>query len=114
MNIRTLTAFALLLGSAGAASAQPYQDPAAPPPPAPVAPPPAAVAPPPEGTLSTTHEVHATDGYGDQYTKKQSTYRNANGVAQDSTTTTSTVPAPPPPPVTSSTTSTTTTTTAPQ
>ena len=107
MNIRTFAAAALLLGSAGVASAQPYQDPAAPPPPAPVAPPPA-------GTLSTTHEVHATDGYGNQYIKKESTYRNANGVAQDSTTTTRTVPAPPPPPVINSTTSTTTTTTAPQ
>ena len=108
MKIHALAAITLLLGSAGAASAQPYQDPGAPPPSAPVAPP-------PEGTLSTTHEVHAVDAYGNRLDKKESTYRNSNGVAQDSQTTTSVVPAPPPPPpVTSSTTTSTTTSTAPQ
>jgi hypothetical protein len=109
VNIRTLAAATLLLASAGAASAQPYQDPGTPPPPA------APVAPPPDGTLSTTHEVHAVDAYGNRLDKKESTYRNSNGVAQDSQTTTSTVPAPPPPPpVTSSTTTSTTTSTVPQ
>jgi hypothetical protein len=108
MSIRIFAAAALLLASVGVASAQPYQDPAAPPPPAPVAPP----AP---GTLSTTHEVHAVDAYGNRLDKTQSTYRDSNGVAQDSSTSIRTVPVPPPaPPVTTSTSTSTTTTTAPQ
>ncbi|MEJ0046037.1 MAG: hypothetical protein WDN04_07880 [Rhodospirillales bacterium] len=65
---------------------------------------------PPPGTLSTTREAHAVDAYGNRTDSKASTYRNGNGVANDSTTTTTSVPAPPPPPVTTSTTTTDTTT----
>ena len=104
MNIRSLAAATLLFAASGAglASAQSYQDPGTPPAMAPVAPPPA-------GTLSTEHEVHAVDAYGNRLDKTETTYRNSNGVAQDSSTTTTAVPAPPPPVTTSTTTSTTTT-----
>jgi hypothetical protein len=74
---------------------------------------PAPVAP-PEGTLSTTRETHSEDAYGDQRYSKTTTYRNSNGVAQDSKTVTTTVPAPPPPPVSTTTTTTESTTTEPR
>jgi hypothetical protein len=97
---------ALLLGT-GCAAAQTY---APPPPPAPAAP----MSPPP-GTLSQEREVHAVDAYGNRYDKKSTTYRDAQGVATDSTTTqTTAAPPPPPPPVTTYRSTTTTTTTAPQ
>jgi hypothetical protein len=84
--------------------------PAVPPPsgyvPAPVAP--------PVGTLSSTRETHAVDAYGNQVVQRQSTYRNSNGVAEDSRTTTTTVPAVPPPPPVTTTTTTETTSTGPQ
>jgi hypothetical protein len=99
----------VLLGTqmAAAQSAYPDQQP-------PVAAPPAPVSPPP-GVLSTERHVQAVDAYGNRYDKTQTTYRNSNGVAQDTTTTRTTVaPPPPPPPVVSSSTTTTTTTTAPQ
>lgn len=68
---------------------------------------------PPAGVLSTERTVRATDADGNQFKQKQTTYRDGNGVAQDSTTTTSTA-APPPPPVTTTSTTTDTSTTAPQ
>jgi len=108
MKISVLACTAtLLLGThiAAAQSANPDQPP-------PVAAPPAPVSPPP-GVLSSERQVHAVDAYGNRYDKTQTTYRNSNGVAQDTTTTRTTV-APPPPPVTRSTTTTTITTTAPQ
>lgn len=76
-------------------------------PPGAMTPPPPPMAP-PVGTLSTTRETHAVDAYGNQVDSKATTYRDAQGVAQDSQTTTTQVPAPPPPPV-----STTTTTSVP-
>jgi len=95
----------LMLGTGMAAAQTAYPDA-----PSPVA----APASPPPDTLSTTRKVQAVDAYGNRYEKTETTYRNSNGVAQDSTTTRTTVaPPPPPPPVTSSST-TTTTTTAPQ
>ncbi len=83
-----------------------------------VAPPGAMSAPPPPmappaGTLSTTRETHAVDAYGNQVDSKATSYRDAQGVAQDSQTTTTRVPAPPPPPVSTSTSTTTTTTSVP-
>ncbi len=99
MKLTVLACGATLVFTTGLASAQPY---------------PAAPAPPPPGTLSTTRKVEAVDAYGNRYEKTQSTYRNTNGVAQDTTTTRTTVPAPPPPPAITSTTTSTTTTTAPQ
>ena len=68
---------------------------------------------PPVGTLSTTRETHAVDAYGNQVDSKSTSYRNAQGVAQDSQTTTTQVPPPPPPPVSTSTSTTTTTTAVP-
>jgi hypothetical protein len=62
---------------------------------------------PPAGTLSTTRETHAVDGYGNQVDSRQTSYRNSNGVAEDSRTTTTNVPLPPPPPPVSTTTTTT-------
>lgn len=108
MRLTVLACGATLLLSTGMAAAQSYPD--ASPPPAP----PAAPVPPPPGTLSSTRKVVAVDAYGNRYEKTQSTYRNTNGVAQDTTTTRTTVPAPPPPPAITSTTTSTTTTTAPQ
>jgi hypothetical protein len=108
MKLMILACGASLLLGTGVAAAQSYPD--APPPPAP----PATPAPPPPGTLSSTRKEVAVDAYGNRYEKTQSTYRNSNGVAQDTTTTRTTVPAPPPPPVTTSTTTSTTSTTAPQ
>jgi hypothetical protein len=99
MKLTLLACGATLLLSTGLAAAQ--SDPAAP-------------VPPPPGTLSSTRKVVAVDAYGNKYEKTQSTYRNTNGVAQDTTTTRTTVPAPPPPPAITSTTTSTTTTTAPQ
>ena len=69
-------------------------------------PPPVAVAP-PVGTLSSTRTTHAVDAYGNQVDQKSTSYRNENGVAQDTQTTTTSVPAPPPPPPVSTTTTTT-------
>jgi hypothetical protein len=63
---------------------------------------------PPAGTLSTTRDTHAVDANGNATDSKASSYRNTNGVADDSSTTTTTVPAPLPPPVTTSTTTTST------
>ena len=74
---------------------------------------PATVAP-PAGTLSTTRETHAVDAYGNQVVQRQSTYRNSNGVAEDSRTMTTTVPAVPPPPPVTTTTTTQTTSSGPQ
>ncbi len=106
MKLTVLACGAALLFGTGIASAQPaYPD---------APPPPAMPAPPPPGTLATTHKVQAVDAYGNRYEKTQSTYRNENGVAQDSTTTRTYAPPPPPPPAVSSSTTTTTTTTAPQ
>ena len=66
------------------------------------------------GTLSTTRTHDAVDAYGNRVDSKQSTYRNTNGVAEDTRTTTQTM-APPPPPVSSTTsTSTSETTDAPR
>jgi hypothetical protein len=77
-----------------------------------VAPPPP---PPPTGVLSTTHEVHARDAYGDSKDAKSTTYRDDNGVSRESQSTTTRVAPPAPPPVTSSTsTSSTSSTTVPQ
>jgi hypothetical protein len=60
------------------------------------------------GTLSTTRTHDAVDAYGNRVDSKQSTYRNTNGVAEDTRTTTQTMAPPPPPPPVSSTTSTST------
>ena len=79
---------------------------------APAVPPP--IPAPPQGTLSTTREHHAVDAYGNQTDSKSTTYRNEQGVAEDSATTTTTTPPPPPPPVSTTTTTTSTTTTPPQ
>jgi hypothetical protein len=81
------------------------------PPPAGYVPAPAA---PPVGTLSSTRETHAVDAYGNQVVQRQSTYRNTNGVAEDSRTTTTTVPAMPAPPPVTTTTTTQTTSSGPQ
>jgi hypothetical protein len=64
----------------------------------------APVAAPPVGTLSSTRTTRAVDAYGNQVNSRQTTYRNANGVAEDSRTVTTTAPALPPPPVTTTTT----------
>jgi hypothetical protein len=77
---------------------------------APAVPPP----PPAPGTLSTSRTVHAVDAYGNRVDQQQTTYRDMNGVAQDSRTVTTTQPVPPPPPVTTTTTTTQSTTTGPQ
>jgi hypothetical protein len=74
------------------------------------APAPVVVAP-PSGVLSTTRTTRATDAYGNQVNSQSTTYRNTNGVAQDSTTTTRTAAPPPPPPAMATTTTTETTTT---
>jgi hypothetical protein len=94
--------FLLFTQLAAAQSAYPGQPMAAPA--TPVSPPP--------GVLSTERHVQAVDAYGNRYDKTQTTYRNSDGVAQDTTTTRTIVT--PPPPVTRSSTTTTTTTTAPQ
>jgi hypothetical protein len=75
--------------------------------PTPLAPPvpPAPLTPPPGGTLATVRTDRAVDANGNMIVQKQSTYRDPNGVAQDSTTTQVTR-APAPPPVTTTTTST--------
>ena len=73
----------------------------------PPSPPAVVVTPPPGGVLSTTRTSKSVDAYGNRVDSQSTTYRNANGVAQDSETTTRTV-APPPPPVVTSTTTTTT------
>ena len=72
--------------------------------------------PPGVGTLSTTRETHAADAYGNQTSSRSTSYRDAQGVAEDRQTTTTTVaaPPPPPPPVTTTTTTTESTTTGPQ
>jgi hypothetical protein len=71
-------------------------------------------APPPAGTLSTTRTTVAVDAYGNRLDQRQTTYRNNQGVAEDTrTTTTTTTPPPPPPPITTTTT-TTNSTTGPQ
>jgi hypothetical protein len=72
------------------------------------------VIPPPAGTLSSTRETHAVDAYGNQVDSRQSTYRDSNGVAQDSQTTTTNAPPLPPPPPVSTTTTTETTSTEPR
>jgi len=71
-----------------------------------MAPPPIAPAP---GTLSTTKESHASDGYGNSTDQKATSYRSGDGVANDSSTTTRNV-APLPPAVSTTTNSSTTTT----
>jgi hypothetical protein len=55
--------------------------------------PPALVAP-PAGTLSSTTTTKAVGSDGTQTDSTRSTYRNANGVAEDSTTKTTTMPGP--------------------
>jgi hypothetical protein len=74
-------------------------------PPYPAAPAPL-VAPPP-GTLATIHTTRSVDAYGNEVDQQKATYRNSQGVAQDTRTVTTTVPAPPPPPLTTTTTTTT-------
>ncbi len=71
---------------------------------------------PPVGTLSTTRETNAVDAYGNRRSSQSTSYRDANGVAEDRSTTTTTVaaPPPPPPPVTTTTTTTESSTTGPQ
>ena len=64
------------------------------------------------GVLSTTHESHAQDAYGDTKDSKSTSYRDSSGVARDSQTTTTTASPPPPPPPVSTSTSTTTETTS--
>jgi hypothetical protein len=86
----------------------------APPPPANPPAPVGTPMPPPPGTLSTTHTVRAADAYGNQYDQRQTTYRNPNGVAEDSQTVTRTLVPPPPPPATTTTTTTNSSTTGPQ
>ncbi len=118
MNSILRASVAMLALYSGAAMAQSATEttttqttvPAAPPPPGYV---PAPV-PPPVGTLSSTRETHAVDAYGNQVVQRQSTYRNSNGVAEDSRTTTTTVPVVPPPPPVTTTTTTQTTSTGPQ
>jgi hypothetical protein len=73
---------------------------------------PGAPAAPPVGTLSTTHEVHSVDAYGNRVDSQASTYRDSQGVASDRKTTVVTAPPPPPPPPTSTTTTTTTSSTS--
>lgn len=70
-------------------------------------PPPPAYATPPVGTLSSTRTLHAVDANGNEVDQKATSYRNDNGVAQDTQTTTRTLPAPPPPPPPVTTTTTT-------
>lgn len=70
---------------------------------------PTPLAPPPAGTLATESYSKKTDAYGNSEMAKKSTYRDSNGVAQDSQTTKTTVPVPPP--VVSTTTSSSSTTT---
>lgn len=107
-----LTCAAVLALSTGAAFAQTASSEStttttypAPPPLPPV------VQPPPVGTLSTTHTEHSVDAYGNQIDQKRTTYRNDQGVAEDSQTTRTIVP---PPPVSTTTTTTNTTTNIPQ
>jgi hypothetical protein len=64
---------------------------------------------PPLGTLSTTHTQSNTGSDGTQTDSKSTTYRNSNGVANDSTTSTTTYP-----PVASTTTKTNSSTTTTQ
>jgi hypothetical protein len=61
---------------------------------------------PPLGTLSTTTTKRSVDAYGTQTDSTATTYRNPNGVADDSVTKTTTYP----PPVAITTTTATTTT----
>jgi hypothetical protein len=68
--------------------------------------PPAVVVAPPAGVLSTTRTTGAVDAYGNRVDQQSTTYRNSQGVAQDTQTTTQYAP---PPPVASTTTTETTT-----
>ncbi len=76
----------------------------------PAVPPVSLLVPPPIGTLSTTHTSKTINADGSQIDSKSSTYRNTNGVAEDSATTTTTKPAMPNEVITNHTTSSTTTT----
>lgn len=98
-----VTAASLMSGVAVAQTTVIEQSPAV----VPASPPAVVVTPPPSGVLSTTRTSKSVDAYGNRVDLQSTTYRNANGVAQDSETTTRTV-APPPPPVVTSTTTTTT------
>jgi len=110
MKIYLLAGTAALLLSAGVATAQTSSSESTTTQ-STLAPPPAPVTPPPIGTLSSTREVHGVDAYGNRIDKTQSTYRNTNGVAQDSETTRTVVP---PPVTTTTTTTSSSSTTAPQ
>jgi hypothetical protein len=79
--------------------------PAPPPAYAPV-PPPVPFAVPPPGTLATTRTTRSVDAYGNEVDQQRTTYRNAQGVAQDSRTITTVAPAVPPPVTTTTTTTT--------
>jgi hypothetical protein len=82
--------------------------PAVPPPAYPAVPPPAPLAPPAPGTVATTNTSRSVDAYGNEVDQQRTTYRDSQGVAQDSRTVTTVAPAvPPPPPVTTTTTTTT-------
>ena len=72
-----------------------------------MAPPP--VTPPPPGTLATEHESRRVDAYGNQTDSKSTSYRDSNGVAEDTKTTTTMAPPPPPPTTTTTTTESTST-----
>jgi len=89
MNRLLLASAAALLMTAGVAVAQPTSSITT----TAVTPAPVVMAP-PVGTLSTTQTRKTTDFDGTQTDTSRTTYRNSNGVADDSVTRTTTYPSP--------------------
>ncbi len=58
------------------------------------------------GTLATVHTSRSVDAYGNEVDQQKTTYRNGQGVAEDTRTVTRTIPASPPPATTTTTTTT--------